>query len=232
MYNNALFGFMIQKSICEKFNIKVSSDRLINTFYANYDDRLKDYIDNIVSSIFGQIDLTPVKCTTLELDSKGNIVPYNFILSDYSTLSIRTNINGDKVAPRIIGQAGFEKLNIYFSKIYGKQIVDQNDIKHLICEKTEKVVPIFLNFLLDADHILWIFPKENKFVYHLIDGTLYINMDFKKEKFAFTKNYDEWNESTTLKYDGKSIAEVQVHKNRSFKFRFIMNNLLPLLKEK
>ncbi|MDE6407531.1 MAG: hypothetical protein K2K50_02865, partial [Anaeroplasmataceae bacterium] len=105
-----------------------------------------------------------------------------------------------------------------------------NDIKHLICEKTEKVVPIFLNFLLDADHILWIFPKENKFVYHLIDGTLYINMDFKKEKFAFTKNYDEWNESTTLKYDGKSIAEVQVHKNRSFKFRFIMNNLLPLLK--
>lgn len=48
----------------------------------------------------------------------------------------------------------------------------------------------------------------------------------------FTRYYDDWNESTTLKYNGKSIAEIQVHKNRSFKFRFLMKNVLPLIIDK
>lgn len=229
MYNNALFGFMVQKIICKKFNIKVTSTRLKNTFEANNEERLVGYIEEIVDNIFDKLNLKPVSCTTFNVDENNKEVPYNFILSDNSTLSIRTNVSGDKVAPRIVGQAGFEKLNLYFKDVYGKTIKNQDDIKHLIINHIDTAMPIFIDFLLDADYILWIFQKGDDFSYHLIDGNADVDMDFNKDKFSFTRNYDEWKESTTLKYENKSIAEVQVHKNRSFKFRFIMKNFIPLL---
>lgn len=229
MTNNALFGFMIQNLICKKFKITLSNERQINTFKANYDERIKDYVADIVNDAFSCFDLKPVQCTTFDIDSDGNPVPYNFVLDDNSTLSIRTNISGDKVAPRLIGQAGFEKLNQYLSNIYGKKIENQDDIKHLIIEHIEEVFPVFLNALLDADYIIWIFQQETSFNYHIIDGNQSQSNFFKKEKFTFTRDYDLWIESTTLKYDGLSVAEIQVHKNRSFKFRFIMKNLLKIL---
>ncbi len=56
--------------------------------------------------------------------------------------------------------------------------------------------------------------------------------EFKKEKFTFTRDLDDWNESNTVKYEGINIGEFQVHKNRnSLKFRFDMRNLIKLLEE-
>ena len=54
---------------------------------------------------------------------------------------------------------------------------------------------------------------------------------WKKEKFSFTRpTLEEWNESNTVKYDGLSIGEFQVHSNRNcYKFRFNLSNLLKLL---
>ena len=142
MVNNALFGFMLQNSICRKFNIVLDNERVINTFNANYDNSISSIVDEIVDDVFNNVKLTPVECTTFNIDYDGKEVPYNFVLSDNSTLSIRTNVNGCKVAPRTVGQAGFEKLNIYFSDIYGKKIDNQDDVKHLICESPERVLPI------------------------------------------------------------------------------------------
>ena len=53
------------------------------------------------------------------------------------------------------------------------------------------------------------------------------------DKFTFTKQtVDEWNESNTVKYNGMSVGEFQVHKNRNcYKFRFNMPNLLRLIKK-
>lgn len=42
---------------------------------------------------------------------------------------------------------------------------------------------------------------------------------------------ENWAESITLKYKGLSIAEVQTHKNRTFKFRFNFPNLVKLFIE-
>ena len=53
---------------------------------------------------------------------------------------------------------------------------------------------------------------------------------FKKDKFTFTKNLENWNESNTVKYYGITIGEFQVHNNRNcLKFRFDMKNLIELL---
>ncbi len=232
MYNNALFGFMVQSSICKKYGIFPTNERLINTFKSNYEPGLRSYIDEIIDDVFLNLDLKPIKCTTFDIDEDGIEIPYNFILSNNQTLSIRTNINGCKVAPRVVGQAGFEKLNYYFADIYGKCIVNQDDIKHLMINQINEALPIFIDKLFDADYILWIFQdkkENNKFSYQLLKGNSIVDIDYSLDNFTFTKNYFDWNESTTLKYKGKSIAEIQVHKNRSFKFRFIMNNFISMI---
>ena len=39
---------------------------------------------------------------------------------------------------------------------------------------------------------------------------------WEKEKFTFTRQtIEKWNESNTVKYDGISIGEFQVHNNRN-----------------
>lgn len=233
MNNNALFGFMMQSSICKKYKIYPTNERAINSFKSNYEDSLRTYTDKIVNDVFSNLIIEPIKCTTFDIDSNGNEIPYNFVLSDNSTLSIRTNVNGDKIAPRSVGQAGFDKLNFYFSDIYKKEIKTQDDIKHLIIEHIDEVLPIFIEKLFDADYILWIFQDKNddsKFSHLLLKGDYLVDIDYKKENFSFTRNFNERKESTTLKYKGISIAEIQVHKKRSFKFRFIMNKLMAMIK--
>lgn len=65
-----------------------------------------------------------------------------------------------------------------------------------------------------------------------ISGDSITKFEWDREKFSYTKpTLEEWNESNTVKYDGITIGEFQVHKNRNcFKFRFNMQNLLNLLK--
>lgn len=226
--NNARVGFTLQKLICEKYNIIPETDEAMNQFSASFDYTLKGQFIKLIDSIFLSLKLEPTYCTTFSIDEYGKEVPYNFILSDNSTLSIRTNMKGCKVAPRIVGQAGFEKLNKYFASIYGKEIVNQDDIKKLMIYKIEDVLPIFFDHLFDADYILWVYKENDIYKFHLIRGDTLVDIEYKKEFFSFTRDYNQWTESTTLKYKGVSIAEIQVHKARSFKFRFIMANVIPL----
>ena len=229
MDNNATMGFTVQKIICDKFHLTPITEHAINQFAASYDDSLRNIVEPLVNEIFNGLGVTPIECTTFSVDENNKLLPYNFILSDNSTLSIRTNISSSKVAPRIVGQAGFDKLNMHFGSIYGGPIISQDDIKHLIMEKIDKCLPIFFEFLFDADYILWIYQENGIYKYHLIKGDSGVDIKFERNKFSFTRSYDEWVESNTLKYNNKSIAEIQVHKNRSFKFRFIMKNVLPLI---
>jgi hypothetical protein len=227
--NNARVGFTFQKCICDKYGIVPSSQEAIHQFLASYDIDVKTNVDPLIDAIFNSLKSNPVKCTTFSTDDCGEDVPYNFILLDNSTLSIRTNMKGCKIAPRKIGQAGFKKINDTFGTMFGKAIVDQNDIKLLISERISDMLPIFFEHLFDADYIIWIYNDGENFKYHLIRGDAGVDIEYKKEYFSFTRNYDKWTESTTLKYKGVSIAEIQVHKARSFKFRFVMNNVIPLL---
>ncbi len=232
MSNNARTGFTLQKLICEKYNIVPKSSKAIAQFNSSFDATLKNEMDGLIGNIFNDMGKKPIECTTFDRDDNNKDVPYNFILDDNSTLSVRTNITGDKVAPRIVGQAGFDKLNLYFSNIYGTRIDNQDDIKKMIIDKIDLCLPIFVDHLFDADYILWIYSEDNKYKYHLLKGDTGTTIEYDKSNFSFTRGYSEWIESTTLKYKGISIAEIQTHKNRSFKFRFIMNNIIPFFIDK
>ena len=226
--NNATLGFSIQKLICDRYRIIPNSQVARSNFESSYDVSFRDELEHIIDEIFKKIPFAPVECTTSDKDSDGT---YNFILENESTLSIRTNLKGDKIAPREVGQAGFEKLNYHFARYYGAPINTQRDIQRMIYQNIHKVLPIFFENLFDADYIVWVHREGESFKMEVIEGNCNVGIDYDRGNFSFTRNLDEWTESTTLKYKGTSIAEVQVHKYRSFKFRFIMKNVIPFFKE-
>lgn len=229
VYNFSKFGFTFQQCVCEKFGIIPDSKAAISSFQASYEPKLRSLFLPVIDRIFEEIGHKPIECTTLT-KFQGRPVPFNFILDNNSSVSVRTNHHGDKIAPRNVGQAGFEKLNEYFENIYGKKICSQNDIKKLIYYRIDEALPIFLKNLFDADYIIWVYFENNEIKYQIIPGDDFIDLEFEKPYFSFTRDFDTWTESTTLKYKGDSIAEIQVHKNRTFKFRFIMKSLLNYVK--
>ena len=232
--NTAELGMTVQKLICDKYNIDIDShteSQFISSFRNNY----KKEIEPIIEKLFKELKSNPVECTTFKKSSNPGerTLPYNFILKNGKTLSIRTNKKGDKVAPRSVGQAGYEKLNYHFSHLVDYEIKDQDDIKKMIFENIHKALPIFIDYMFTADYTVWIYSLDgNQFEYTIIDRDQAPDLVFKREELTFTCNsIDKWKESTTLKYKDKSIAEIQVHKSRTFKFRFSMSNLMTFLKD-
>lgn len=233
--NSAEFGMSVQKLICDEYNI-IPSDWARRQYDSNYNSRY-DGIKTLFPKIFNEIGAIPLKCLSFEPDREngGTINPHNFYLSNGLTLSIKTSQsrNNAKVAPQIVGQAGYDKLNYHFGHLCDSKIVDQNDIKELIWNNIDLALPIFLDYLFLSDILLWIYIENGKYEYKIIYREEKPDLSWEKSKFSFTRpSLLEWTESLTVKYDDVSIAEIQVHKNRSFKFRFILDKLEKLFKRR
>lgn len=224
--NNADFGLTLQKIICDKYDIPINSwayEQFTSSFNPDY---VKD-IEQIVPLIFERVGSIPSQLLTYTTElTKGvqTTSPHNFLLKNNKTMSIRTVKTSDKVAPRTVGQAGFPLLNEYFSTIYGGEIRDKNDIKILMINHIHEVLPIFIDCLFQSDLTVFVNKSDTNQI-QVYDADEVGNYEFSREDFTFTKELGEWNESTTLKYHGISIAEIQTHKERSFKFRFIISRI-------
>ena len=94
-------------------------------------------------------------------------------------------------------------------------------------------MPIYVEHLFDSDWLLWIYEVKDAFDYSAISKDDIKDFEWEFDKLTFTKKtIDEWNESNTVKYNGMSVGEFQVHNNRNcYKFRFNMPNLLRLIKK-
>lgn len=98
--------------------------------------------------------------------------------------------------------------------------------------KTKEMLDAYWKNLFDCDYLLYVEKVLGKSGDDL-SGKANVSFIPKKNppkwdesKISFTKDLSTWNESCTLKYDGVSIGEWQVHNNRDcFKFRFIMSGL-------
>lgn len=238
MKNNASFGMSIQKYICDKYNLDVNEYARAQ-FSSNSESLHKDEI-KVVNKIFKELGDIPIKCTTMEKSkNKGERdKPYNFVLKSGKTLSFKTNKKKSyKVCPNVIGQAGYKTLNYHFGHLINEYIETQNDIKNVIEREIHKLLPIFIDYLFIADITVWMYyDKDDNIKFRIIKREEAPDLIFKRDDLYFTKEGNEWNESTTLKHkslNGKkdiSLAEIQVHSNRTFKFRFIMSNIVELLK--
>ena len=103
----------------------------------------------------------------------------------------------------------------------------------MILNHIGEIFPIYVKHLLDSDYLLWIHKEKNTYEYQIFDSKFAQDAEWNSQDFSFTKpTVEEWNESNTLKYNGISIGEFQVHQLRScFKFRFNMPNFNKIIKE-
>lgn len=224
--NNADYGLSLQKLICDKYDLDVNENAAAQ-FTANYNKDYEKELNELIPNIFREVKATPTQLLTYtqELTKKRQTTsPHNFLLSNGKTISIRTTKTSDKVAPRTVGQAGFPVLNEYFAEIYGEEIKNQSDIKKLVYKHIHEILPIFIDNLFQSDYNILI-SRKNLDKLQMIKADDVAEYSFSRKDFEFTRGLDTWTESTTLKYHGKSIAEIQTHKERSFKFRFIISNI-------
>ena len=223
-YNNADFGTSLQKLICDRYDLEVNS-HAYEQFKANYNSAYDKELLPLCDRIFTAVGSEPVKLLTYTkelINSKQTTSPHNFLLADGKTLSVRTTKGSDKLAPRSVGQAGFAVLNDFFADIFGEKIESQRDVRRMVVNHIHEILPIFIDNLFQSDYTILISRNDlSKIqVIKLSDVGQY---SFSRDEFTFTRGLDKWTESTTLKYHGKSIAEIQTHAERTFKFRFIIS---------
>lgn len=142
----------------------------------------------------------------------------DFVLDDRRTLSIKTNISNDKVCPNTVGQTSLSKIN--------KNFKEAGDYKSWVINKPDEVYDFYIKHLLKADHLIYVCFNQGRVFWIKKQSISQID----KSRFTFTKALDSWNESCSMKLDGKTIAEFQVHGSRDIvKCRFSMLNLLKII---
>ncbi|MGP1597625.1 MAG: hypothetical protein ACTTIG_01540 [Peptoanaerobacter stomatis] len=240
--NNESIGISAEVAIAKSYGIAINPD-----YEARSDKKIVEKLlhNNNLIQIFEKEGIPkPVK----HIAEGQN--PVDFTLEGDKTLSVKTNQEGlGKVAPQNIGQPTAETYFSYLERIFDDfslndfltrlNLIDTYENRSLVFKiismnYIEKIVDMYWKNLFDCDYYLHIFnldnnsnPLEN---YVLLEKKQPPVWD--KDKFSFTQSVETWNESNTLKYDGISIGEFQVHNNRNcFKFRFNMKGIMDLFRK-
>lgn len=244
--NNESIGIATEVAIAKTYNVQINP---------NYELRAEPGISNFllngdyIRKIFEKENIPlPVR----HIAEGQN--PVDFVLENNKTLSVKSNQNQiGKAAPQNIGQPtnqtyfnfiethnvipGF-KLENYLSE---KNLLDTEESRKLVfkmisIEHIDKLINMYWKNIFDCDYLLLIYNLENHASpmsnYRLFGK--YGNLPtWDKRLFSFTRQLNNWAESSTLKYNGISIGEFQVHNNRNcLKFRFIMKGIMKLLDSK
>lgn len=224
--NNSLYGYTFKYAICCIYGLQIHQIAK-EQFIENYDKTYFERDCKIIPKIFNNISATPIKLLTYTREYANGVIgysPHDFMLDNGKTVSIKTNINGSRIAPRIVGQAGYKVINNIFGSYYGKEIETQEDIKKLFYNKIEYIFPIMLKYLFESDYLICV-ESGYESDYSIYERSKITDVIFDRQNFSFTKNLNEWKESNTIKYCGVVVAEVQMHLTRTFKFRFNLKNL-------
>lgn len=231
--NNDL-SYTVLSLICKKFKLNTSK-QAAGHFEKGFNESLVPTADKIIENLFSSIESVPVEYLGYPEANKNNrSIPCTFLLDNGKTLALHINKSSNKVAPDILGQAGYPRLNEFFAKELGREIKDKEDIKELILEHFPNIANIFLDYLFKADIVAVYTKKKDNYEGSIFKDLTGENFQFDPEKFSFTREKKEdWNDSNTIKYDGIPLAEVQLHPgtSRTFKFRFYFDNIEKFINE-
>jgi hypothetical protein len=200
-------GKMFERAICRAYDIPYQGKYKYGTPPPKLKERLKRLKDH-----FG------VECRhTADRGSR-----YDFT-SDTGYLSAKTSKQRvGKVAPQVLGQTTLNRFRIIFG------IDEEVDVKRYIQENILSILPMLEEYTFDSDNVYYNEPRD--LIQH-IRRARPINWD--EHKYEWTRGYQEWNNSSTLKIDGTPLLEVQIHsKNRkNLAIRWYYDNLLRLFKD-
>jgi len=170
---------------------------------------------------------------------RGN--PIDFSLEGGKTLSVKSNMkSAGKIAPQNIGQPTAST----FWELLPHLVPAGSDPKRLSYADSAKLfkqvalantVALLTEYwknLFDCDYLIYVcdvLTDNNRLssspTVRLFEKSK--SPQWEKSKISFTQSLATWNESCTVKYNGISIGEFQVHNNRNcFKFRFNINGLI------
>ncbi|MDC4183527.1 hypothetical protein [Mycoplasma bradburyae] len=230
-YKTEIIGVSAEIAIAEVFNLEIDE---------NYSKRAnREVVDMIKPIVKGTFDYYkipyPIKLISL------NQNPIDFILEEGKTLSVKTNQKSKgNIAPQIIGQPTSKTYFKHFSnelKVRMPEFYKQRMelFKKITLDNPLLVISKYWENLFKCDYLMYFYDfldKDNKLKQKpeaiVFDKTA--PQKWVKDKFSFTKDINTWNESNTIKYDGISFGEFQVHNNRDcFKFRFKLSGILKVL---
>jgi len=138
--------------------------------------------------------------------------------------SLKTNTRDWKVCPQVIGQTTKQRWCTYFGLPAN---TPDTEIKQFIQSNLLRV--------LDEAHTHTF--DTTIFHYHKPSNTARVITsrglpNWSAKNLTFTKNGDAWKESSTLKANGKTICEFQIHNHRNnVKFRWNLKNLIEAFPE-
>ena len=233
MLNNEQVGISAEIAIADYFGVNVSllyRSRAVNAISRS--------IRPIVGNIFESYNIPkPVQ----HIAEGQNDV--DFRLNGGKTLSVKTNKQAlGKAAPQRIGQASsttwFEHLKdkLSLTQIPSSYLAKSVLFKQIALSRIDELLVIYWENMFDCDYLVDIYNVVDKYdnptnkpKYVVFEKSCSPKWD--KNKVTFTKSIvAEWNESTTVKYNGITIGEFQVHNNRdNFKFRFNMAGVAELM---
>lgn len=230
--NNEIFGISCEIAIADYFDLELNSE-----YRKRGDIEIEKKVLKLLPDIFENIP-RPIKHIAEDQN------PVDFLLLGNKTLSVKSNFKKlGKVSPQIIGQPTSKTFFEYFKN---QIVIDVSKIdksgrerlfKEFVFNNIDLLVSEYLKNIFETDYYIHFFGlKDNKNKYNeeikfILLEKANLNFDLEKNKYSFTQNIETWNESNTLKYNGETIGEFQVHKNRDcFKFRFNIKNILKLKK--
>ena len=228
--NNETLGQTAEKVICDLSGL--DSSHLNDRSDESYEKILTPLITKALNELPSVIRHSGLEEGNRGGQSKSSI---DFYLSEEQTLSVKTNKNSNmKVCPSEVGQSSWSVLNEYFREILqinNIRNLDRDNFKQIVFNSINLLIPIYLDHLLSCDYLLWIYQKNSKFYYKVIQKNNLSNFNWDIRNFTFTKDINSWNESCSVRYNEISLGEFQLHGNRSpnKKFRFNMKNLCKIL---
>lgn len=235
MLNNEQVGISAEIAIADVFGVSINP-----TYRSRGVSSITQSIKPIVGGIFASYNIpSPIK----HIAEGQNAVDFN--LSGGKTLSVKTNKQAlGKAAPQKIGQASSSTWYSHLAKALSIETVPSTYaekarlFKQIALTRIDELLALYWENMFDCDYLVHFYnvvdrsdnPTNNPqfIVFEKSSSPVW-----DKSKVSFTKStVAEWNESTTVKYDGVTIGEFQVHNNRdNFKFRFNMAGVAELLKK-
>jgi len=209
-------GKVFEKAICLKYGIE---------YQGNY-----KYGDERAISILPLLEQLPlVFPSCVHTAEKGS--QYDFTSIDgQSHLSAKTCKRGKgKVAPQQFGQCTVQKL---WDKM-GWEMCEKEEQRRRIQEGVKQLMVLFEEFTFDCD-VIYYHEKKRCVKYIRKIGPI----EWEKEDFIWTKTWDKWSNSTTLKVKRGSkfisIFEFQIHSSGRSNMcnRWSMENVLEAFADK
>lgn len=171
----------------------------------------------------GFVNLSPNMIHTAKKGAR-----YDFTcVSDISKhLSAKTTKKGGgKVAPQIIGQGQPKK----FCEVLGITFEDVPRLKQYIQENIYTILPSLVEHTFDCPNIFYNAEKDT--IQYI---TFITPIDLSSYEFVWTRNWETWTNSSTLKMkDGLALLEFQFHtKSRTnMAVRWCYSNFLHIFRE-